>query len=103
MSSKEILFGDHYKELGRRKIFSRKKYFYEFLLAVFLISSLSIYSVAKAEEAKEKKVDYSWISNYTGMLCTLKLYDADAYEEILEVIDSKGLELILRCTSDYGA
>jgi hypothetical protein len=45
MSFKEILFGDHYKELGRRKIFSRKKYFYEFLLAVFLISSLSIYSV----------------------------------------------------------
>lgn len=30
----EFFFGDHYKELGRRKIFSRKRYFYEFLIIV---------------------------------------------------------------------
>jgi cell division protein FtsL len=99
MSIKDILFGDHYKELGRRKIFSRKKYFYEFLLVAFLVSSLSIYSVTNAEE---KEVDYSWIANYSEMLCTLKLYEASVYQYILQVANKKGLKLNLTCRAKYG-
>lgn len=86
MSFKEILFGDHYKELGRRRVFSRKKYFYEFLVLIFLISS-SIYSYAGEEVKEEENME-------AKILCKLRAYDSDLYSIIEEVLKTKNIKLI---------
>ena len=94
----EFIFGDHYKELGRRRVFGRKKYFYEFLGLIFIIL-LTVTSLSYAEEDKVN-IDGKDFTKALDCICIISGYNKDLYLEIKRKLEEKNI--LLNCPYVLG-
>jgi hypothetical protein len=95
MSPLNFFLGEHYKELGRRKIFSRKKYFYEFLVICFLFVSVFSFKYAISKEPTEESLMLQEMSilnrpEVLDYICTLRRWDVNSVDYIEQVLEEKG-------------